>query len=87
MPIDTKYGRVDVENGTIGQDEAVVVFRGQDRLLPQVLDFYHDLCAREGSPEHHLAAIVEARGHVERWQADNATKTPESAAQQPSSPQ
>jgi hypothetical protein len=79
MPIDNKYGRVTLENQRrIGDDEPVVIFRAQDRLLPKVLKIYHILCELAGSPEHHLTAIDEAAAKVKEWQASNRTKTPSS---------
>jgi hypothetical protein len=62
MAIDTKYGRVTTERGTIGEDEPVVVFRAQDELLPKVLAYYHQLCLEEGSPRHHLDGIIMTGG-------------------------
>jgi hypothetical protein len=37
MAVDKKYGRVTLENGSIGEDEPVVVFRAQDVVLPRLL--------------------------------------------------
>jgi len=78
MAIDTKYGRVTTERGTIGEDEPVVVFRAQDELLPKVLAYYHLFCVKAGSPRHHLDAIMNARGDVVAWQEHNHTQTPRS---------
>lgn len=78
MAIDGKYGHVVVERGTIGEDEPVVVFRAQDRLLPQVLRFYRDLCGNEGSPQRHLTLVDRTTDVVVAWQAKNFTKTPSS---------
>lgn len=80
MAIDGKYGRVTVERGTVGDDEPVVVFLAQDRLLPQVLRFYRDLCANEGSPQRHLTLLDRTTETVVAWQAANFTKTPSSDA-------
>jgi len=78
MPIDLKYGRVTVERGTIGDDEPVVVFRAQDRLLPKLLKVYRYFCELADSPAHHLQAIDDAAMMVKAWQADHPTKTPSS---------
>jgi hypothetical protein len=79
MPIDNKYGRVTLENQrNIGDDEPVVVFRAQDRLLPKVLKVYRILCEVAGSPENHLRAIDAAAANVKAWQAENKTQTPQS---------
>ena len=83
MAIDRKYGRVTLERGDIGEDEPVVVFRAQDKLLPTVLDYYRMLCRDHGSPEHHLDGIAETRRVVVDWQAEHHTQVPQSAAQAP----
>lgn len=80
MAIDTKYGRVTLERGAIGEDEPVVVFRAQDALLPKVLAYYHLFCMKAGSPRRHLDRILSARDAVIAWQQDNPTKTPSSDA-------
>jgi hypothetical protein len=80
MAIDTKYGRVSTEFGTIGEDEPVVVFRAQDRLLPKVLKMYRYFCELAGSPTHHLEIIDEAAQRIKRWQEGNPTRTPNSDA-------
>jgi hypothetical protein len=71
MAIDRKYGRVTLERGTVGDDEPVVVFRAQDRLLPAVLDVYLVLGDMTGCDINHLDAIDEARQFVENWQGDH----------------
>ena len=84
MGIDGKYGRVTTERGTIGDDEPVVVFRAQDQLLPMVLTHYYELCARAGSPAHHLQRIAETLAEVARWQVSNKSQVPQSSALAPS---
>jgi len=76
MAIDTKYGRVTLEHGDIGDDEPVVVFRAQDRTLPALLIEYRERCLEAGSPVEHLDALEATRDRVEAWQADHPTKTP-----------
>lgn len=61
-----------------GRDEPVIVLRGQDQLLPQVLTSYHNLCAQGGSPAKHLNLILDARDKVAAWQKDHYTKVPSS---------
>lgn len=78
MAIDGKYGRVTTERGTIGEDEPVFVFRAQDRLLPNVLGFYYDICNSEGSPPHHLDGIARREQEIREWQSENTTKLPTS---------
>jgi hypothetical protein len=81
MPYDNKYGQVTTEFGDIPDDEPVVVFRGRDRHLPELLKKYHSMCI-DDSPSHHLEAIYEAATVVSGWQRDNADRvvTPTSDA-------
>jgi hypothetical protein len=79
MGIDGKYGRVTTERGTIGEDEPVIVFRAQDRLLPKLLKVYKIMCELAGSPQRHLDLIHESAMTIKAWQTENYTKTPESA--------
>jgi len=52
--------------------------RAQDKLLPQVLEHYRQLCQDAGSPPRHLDLIDTTRADVEAWQAVNFTKVPDS---------
>lgn len=78
MARDGKYGRVTLERGTIGEDEPVVVFRAQDRLLPKVLKVYRIMCELAGSPRHHLALIDRTAATIKAWQAEHPPRTPTS---------
>jgi hypothetical protein len=78
MARDRKYGKVTLENGTIGEDEPVVVFRATDALLPKVLLYYHLFAAKLGSPRRHLDMIMDSREDVLKWQARNETRVPNS---------
>lgn len=78
MAVDGKYGRVTLEHSTIGEDEPVVVFRAQDRLLPKVLKVYRIMCELAGSPAHHLELIDQTAARVKAWQAENHTQIPRS---------
>lgn len=86
MAVDNKYGIVTLEKGTVGDDEPVVVFRAQDRLLPKLLKVYKILCELAGSPQHHLDAIHLAAMKVKAWQDRNPTKTPSSDSLSPTAP-
>lgn len=79
MAVDRKYGRVTIEHGSIGENEPVVVFRAQDKLLPAVLDYYQQLCAQAGSPQAHVSMLDETLRQVRVWQEENPVKVPESA--------
>lgn len=78
MGVDRKYGHVTTQRGDIGGDEPVVVFRAQDRLLPELLVIYRTLCETAGSPRHHLYGIDRSIETVEAWQSNHPTKTPSS---------
>jgi hypothetical protein len=78
MGIDNKYGRVTLEHGTIGEDEPVVVFRAQDRLLPKLLKVYRIFCELAGSPQRHLDLIDDTAARVKAWQVDHHTQIPRS---------
>jgi hypothetical protein len=78
MAIDRKYGRVTLEHGTIGEDEPVVVFRAQDRLLPELLLHYAAMCARAGSPSRHIAITLANVTTVAEWQESSHAQVPNS---------
>lgn len=71
MGIDLKYGRVTTEHPGPDEDEPVIIFRAQDKEVPKLLDEYYDRCEAAGSPEHHLAAIMETKVRIERWQQEH----------------
>lgn len=79
MAIDLKYGRVETERGEIGEDEPVIVFRGQDGLARYVIEAYRQMAKEAGSPQKHLDGIEAVYQQFTTWQASNFTKVPESA--------
>jgi hypothetical protein len=81
VAIDRKYGRVTLENGSVGEDEPVVVFRAADVLLPKVLACYRQFCVEQGSSRFHQDLVSDAREKVRTWQLNNPgkVKTPNSA--------
>lgn len=82
MGIDSKYGRVTTEFGTIGEDEPVIVFRAQDRLVPDLLKVYNIMCKLAGSPDHHMELVHGAdEPAFLAWQAGHHTQTPTSDSQ------
>jgi hypothetical protein len=82
MAVDGKYGRVTLERGTIGEDEPVVVFRAQDRLLPLLLGVYLELCRAFGSGEFHRQVVIERQAEVAAWQMSHVTKVPDTTREQ-----
>ncbi|QFU87896.1 hypothetical protein [Amycolatopsis sp. YIM 10] len=79
MAIDSKYGPVSIPGSTIAADEPVFVLRGQDRLAPDAMRAYLELCKKAGVPQHHLDALEQSIVDMVRWQANNYTQTPRSA--------
>jgi hypothetical protein len=80
MALDRKYGKVNLEFGNIGENEPVVIFRAQDKILPKILAYYHLFCLKEGSPRRHLDIILNTKEQIEQWQSKNKTKVPTSAS-------
>lgn len=78
MATDLKYGQVMTEKGDIPDDEPVIIFRARDVLLPQVLEYYHNLCVEAGSPDHHLDGLCDVIDAVLDWQSGHETKVPDS---------
>jgi hypothetical protein len=78
MAYDKKYGKVTLEHGSIGDDEPVMVFRAQDKILPNVIAHYHMVCMNAGSPLRHLRLIAERFQEIKDWQAEHSTQVPTS---------
>jgi hypothetical protein len=80
MGYDGKYGRVTTEHGDIGEDEPVVVFRAQDKTVPELLLEYYRICRQNGSSPFHLGLIEKTRERFLKWQntPGNRTKIPNS---------
>lgn len=76
MAVEGKYGRVVVERGSIGADEPVFLFRAQDRLTPDVLRGYIELCLAAGSSAHHVEGVRRDLAVIEEWQRSHLIKTP-----------
>lgn len=74
MGIERKYGKVTTEFGTIGEDEPVVLFRAQDKLLPKVLSYYALFCMKENSPRRHINIVLNTLDTIKDWQKNNADK-------------
>lgn len=47
------------------------ILRAKDLAVPATLLFYHDECARRGSPEDHLKSIRSFYERVVQWQMDH----------------
>lgn len=73
MAIDNKYGEVHLELGNVPRDEPGIWFRGRDKHILAVIDFYRQLCAAE-SPSHHMELIDSTEELIRDWQVDNPDK-------------
>jgi hypothetical protein len=77
--IDSKYktsGTITKLDGTvIPDDEPLFLFRAQDRLLSQVLDYYVGLREEAGSSANGIAALKKYVDTIKRWQQDNSDRT------------
>jgi hypothetical protein len=58
----------------IPSDEPVILFRGRDRLVPQVLDFYYALRSKITEPEQHLELLKKDMDDIVAWQKANPDK-------------
>jgi hypothetical protein len=76
--IDGKYktsGDITKLDGTsLPEDEPLILFRGQDKLLPRLLEHYNQLCRDAGSPKAQLDLLQQRIDEIKKWQADNAQK-------------
>jgi len=76
--INAKYqtsGEITKNDGTpIPVDEPLMLFRGKDKVLPQLMDEYKRLSQAVGSPAEHLEAIQAATDKIVAWQKDNQDK-------------
>ena len=76
--IDSKYqttGEITKLDGTpIPQDEPLILFRGKDKLLPQLLSHYKQLCQNAGSHQQHLEDIDSLVKNIYSWQEQNQDK-------------
>ncbi len=81
--IDGKYktsGDITKLDGTaIAEDEPLILFRGQDKLLPELLEKYNELCKSAGSPQEQLDKLAQQIDKIKKWQAAHSDrlKTPD----------
>jgi hypothetical protein len=76
--IDGKYqtsGDITKLDGTpIPDDEPLILFRGKDKLLLPLLDYYQVLCKDAGSPDYQISLLGEQIGKIKAWQAGHADR-------------
>lgn len=81
--IDGKYktsGDITKLDGTsIPEDEPLILFRGQDKLLLELLEKYNELCKNAGSPQQQLDKISQQMEKIKQWQVSHPDrlKTPD----------
>lgn len=56
-------------------DEPVFVFRGRDVAAIDALNYYRECCVRYGSPDKHLAGVMDQTRIFLEWQRNNPDKT------------
>lgn len=70
--IDGKYktdGNITKIDGTpIPDDEPLILFRGQDKLLVNLLEKYNELCKTAGSPQAQLDSLQVQIQKIKDWQ-------------------
>lgn len=65
-------GTLTKNDGTpLPDNEPMIMFRGQDKLLPELLEHYNELCTKAGSPQTQIEAINQRIESIKRWQAAN----------------
>lgn len=72
MPQDLKYnirGPITKKSDgkIIPENEPVVIFRGQDALLPELLKYYYTLCQQHGCAAGHLEIIAQRIDEIQNW--------------------
>lgn len=76
--IDGKYqtsGDITKLDGTLVPiDEPLIMFRGKDKLLPELLQHYQQQCQQAGSPAGQVESLQELIDTITEWQANNQDK-------------
>ncbi len=76
--IDEKYqttGDIQKLDGTpVPEDEPLILFVGHDKVLPEMLRHYNELCRAAGSEEPQLELLSKKIAEIEAWQAANQDK-------------
>lgn len=71
--IDVKYktsGDITKLDGTpVPDDEPLMLFRGRDKLLLELLNRYAELCRDNGSPPEQLEKLQKQVDTIKTWQA------------------
>jgi hypothetical protein len=71
------YNRIQDPAGKIGEDEPVMLFRAQDRLMGEVLIKYLELLKQNGAKADIQQAVHEHINATLAWQRQHGCKTPD----------
>jgi hypothetical protein len=71
--IDRKYATTGdiirkLDNSVLPPDEPLILFRGRDRLLPQMLDYYMSLKVEVGSTKERFNVLQSDIDAIKQWQ-------------------
>jgi hypothetical protein len=71
MATETKYN---LNVPSIPDDEPIILFRAQDKFLPQLLHYYKMLSEAHDSAPTFVLDITKKRSDVIEWQTENKDK-------------
>ncbi len=63
-----------IDGTPIPEDEPLILFRGKDKLLPDMLRSYNELCRAAGADEAQLSVVEAKIKSIEAWQRANQDK-------------
>ena len=62
------------DNTAVPGDEPVMLFRGRDRLLPDMLDYYLKLREQTGMSDEQLSDLKTQIESIKHWQAEHSDR-------------
>ncbi len=68
-----------LDDGTedeIPEDEPTILYRGRDKLAVPMMNFYRELCAKDGATDYQLRSMGQMITRFERYKESHATKQP-----------
>lgn len=71
------YNRIQDPLGKIPENEPVFLIRGQDLAAPEALRQYAIEAHRQGANNDLIVATLDQARKMEKWQRENARKTPD----------
>lgn len=60
----------------IPEDEPTILFRGRDKLALPMIQFYRELCKKDGATDYQLDSMSNMIGRFEQYAHDHPTKQP-----------